>query len=210
MIKKRTLEIIKIFDKTYGTEKICYLNYNKDYELLIATMLSARCTDIRVNKITDILFKKYKSLEDYKNAKTVDIEQIIKTAGLYKTKAHNIKEMCSILLEKYNGIVPSDIEDLIKLPGVGRKTANVIRGNIYDIPSVVVDTHVNRISNRLGLTKSSDPIVIEKDLMKELPKDHWIIYNIQIITFGRTICLARNPKCNLCMLKKFCLKKEIK
>ena len=205
MIKKRTIEIIKILDKTYGTEKICYLNYKKDYELLIATILSARCTDIRVNKITEILFKKYKYLREYKRANLKDIEEIIKPAGLYKTKAQNIKKMCSILLEKYNGKVPSDINDLIKLPGVGRKTANVIRGNIFDIPCVVVDTHVSRISNRLGFTKSKNPTVIEKDLMKELPKDHWIIYNIQIITFGRTICLARSPKCNLCMLKKYCL-----
>lgn len=205
MIKKRTIEIIKILDKTYGTEKICYLNYKKDYELLIATILSARCTDIRVNKITEILFKKYKYLREYKRANLKDIEEIIKPAGLYKTKAQNIKKMCSILLEKYNGKVPSDINDLIKLPGVGRKTANVIRGNIFDIPCVVVDTHVSRISNRLGFTKSNNPTVIEKDLMKELPKDHWIIYNIQIITFGRTICLARSPKCSLCMLKKYCL-----
>ena len=205
MIKKRTIEIIKILDNTYGTEKICYLNYKKDYELLIATILSARCTDIRVNKITEILFKKYKYLREYKRANLKDIEEIIKPAGLYKTKAQNIKKMCSILLEKYNGKVPSDINDLIKLPGVGRKTANVIRGNIFDIPCVVVDTHVSRISNRLGFTKSKNPTVIEKDLMKELPKDHWIIYNIQIITFGRTICLARSPKCNLCMLKKYCL-----
>lgn len=197
-------EIIRILDETYSTEYKCYLNYSAPYELLIATILSAQCTDERVNKVTKDLFNKYKTLEDFANAKQEELEKDIYSTGFYKNKAKNIIGATNKILKDFNGQVPSKLEDLLKLDGVGRKTANVIRGNIYYEPSIVVDTHVKRISKKLGLTKSSDPTKIEFELMEILPKDHWILYNIQIITHGRKICTARNPKCLECPLNKVC------
>ena len=203
-MKKRTREIIERLDNAYGTEYICYLNHENAWQLLIATMLSAQCTDARVNIVTKDLFRKYKSIDDFANASLSELEQDIKSTGFYHNKAKNIISCCRDLRDKFAGEVPSDIESLTSLAGVGRKTANVIRGNIFHEPSVVVDTHVKRISNKLGLSKESDPEKIEYDLMKELPKDHWILYNIQIITFGRSICTARAPKCEECFLTKYC------
>lgn len=171
-------------------------------------MLSAQCTDARVNLVTADLFQKYDTLEKFASADLKELEQDIKPTGFYHNKAKNIIACTKDLLYKFGGEVPRSLEDLTSLAGVGRKTANVIRGNIYHDPSVVVDTHVKRISRRLGLTKNEDPEKIEMDLMKELPKDHWILYNIQIITFGRSICTARSPKCEQCFLQKYC--KEFK
>lgn len=204
MIKKRTKEILEKLDERYGTEYVCYLEHRNAQELLIATILSAQCTDARVNIVTKDLFVKYPDIYAFAKADLTELENDIRPTGFYHNKAKNIIACAKMLCEKYNGEVPSDIEELIKLPGVGRKTANVIRGNIYHIPSIVVDTHVKRISNRLSLTKETDPEKIEFDLMKVLPKDHWILYNIQIITFGRSICLARSPKCSECFLTKYC------
>ena len=197
-----------ILDEQYGREYVCYLNYETPWQLLIATMLSAQCTDARVNIVTADLFQKYDTLEKFANADLKELEQDIKPTGFYHNKAKNIIACTRDLLYKFGGEVPRSLEDLTSLAGVGRKTANVIRGNIYHDPSVVVDTHVKRISRRLGLTKNEDPEKIETDLMKELPKDHWILYNIQIITFGRSICTARSPKCEQCFLQKYC--KEFK
>ena len=197
-----------IRDRQYGREYVCYLNYETPWQLLIATMLSAQCTDARVNIVTADLFQKYDTLEKFANADLKELEQDIKPTGFYHNKAKNIIACTRDLLYKFGGEVPRSLEDLTSLAGVGRKTANVIRGNIYHDPSVVVDTHVKRISRRLGLTKNEDPEKIETDLMKELPKDHWILYNIQIITFGRSICTARSPKCEQCFLQKYC--KEFK
>ena len=205
---KRTAEILKRLDEAYGTEYVCYLNHETPWQLLIATMLSAQCTDARVNIVTADLFQKYDTLEKFANADLKELEQDIKPTGFYHNKAKNIIACTRDLLYKFGGEVPRSLEDLTSLAGVGRKTANVIRGNIYHDPSVVVDTHVKRISRRLGLTKNEDPEKIETDLMKELPKDHWILYNIQIITFGRSICTARSPKCEQCFLQKYC--KEFK
>lgn len=170
----------------------------------------AECTvyGARVNIVTADLFQKYDTLEKFANADLKELEQDIKPTGFYHNKAKNIIACTKDLLYKFGGEVPRSLEDLTSLAGVGRKTANVIRGNIYHDPSVVVDTHVKRISRRLGLTKNEDPEKIETDLMKELPKDHWILYNIQIITFGRSICTARSPKCEQCFLQKYC--KEFK
>lgn len=207
-MKKRTLEILEKLDGVYGTEYRCYLNYETPWQLLIATILSAQCTDARVNIVTKDLFKKYDSVEKFAAADLKELEQDIHSTGFYHNKAKNIILCCKDLMEKHNGQVPSSLEELTALAGVGRKTANVIRGNIFHEPSVVVDTHVKRISNRLGLSKNDDPVKVEIDLMKELPKDHWILYNIQIITFGRQICTARNPKCEECFLREYC--KEVK
>ena len=203
-MKKRTIEILNIIDDMYGTDMRCYLNHENAWQLLIATILSAQCTDARVNIVTDSLFKKYISIKDFANASLSELENDIKPTGFYHNKAKNIIECCKKLHYEYNDEVPSSIEELTSLSGVGRKTANVIRGNIFNEPSIVVDTHVQRISNRLALTKESDPVKIEFDLMKQLPKDHWILFNIQILTFGRERCSARNPKCEQCRLKKYC------
>ena len=201
---KRTAEILKRLDETYGTEYICYLNHETPWQLLIAVILSAQCTDARVNIVTKDLFQKYPSLEAFANADLKELEQDIHSTGFYHNKAKNIISCARTLVEKYDGEVPRELEELTALAGVGRKTANVIRGNIYHEPSVVVDTHVKRISKKLGFTKEDDPVKIEYDLMKVLPKDHWILYNIQIITLGRSICTARNPKCTECFLSDLC------
>ena len=207
-MKKRTKEILEILDEQYGREYVCYLNHETPWQLLIATMLSAQCTDARVNIVTADLFRKYDTLEKFANADLKELEQDIKPTGFYHNKAKNIIACTRDLVYQFGGEVPRSLEDLTSLAGVGRKTANVIRGNIYHDPSVVVDTHVKRISKRLGLTKNEDPEKVERDLMKELPRDHWILYNIQIITFGRSICTARSPKCEQCCLQKYC--KEFK
>jgi endonuclease-3 len=201
---KRTGEILNLLDEKYTREYKCYLNHETPWQLLIATMLSAQCTDARVNIVTKDLFQKYDSVEKFANANLIELEQDINSTGFYHNKAKNIILCSRKLLEKYHGEVPREIEELTDLAGVGRKTANVIRGNIYNEPSIVVDTHVKRISKRLGLTKEDDPEKIEYDLMKVLPKDHWILYNIQIITFGRNICFARSPKCEECFLQAYC------
>lgn len=201
---KRTKEILELLDRQYGTEYVCYLNYETPWQLLIATMLSAQCTDARVNIVTKTLFQKYDTLEKFASAKLEELEQDIKPTGFYHNKAKNIIACARRLVDVYGGEVPKDLDALTSLAGVGRKTANVIRGNIYHEPSVVVDTHVKRISGKLGLTKEEDPVKIEYDLMKKLPKDHWILWNIHIITFGRTICTARNPKCQECFLTGYC------
>ena len=203
-MKQNTQEILRLLDEKYGREYVCYLNHENAWQLLIATMLSAQCTDARVNIVTADLFRKYRSIEDFANADLKELEQDIKPTGFYHNKAKNIIECCKKLRDEFGSEVPSTLEELTSLAGVGRKTANVIRGNIFNEPSVVVDTHVKRISKKLGLTKNDDPVKIEFDLMKELPKDHWILYNIQIITLGRTICKAPTPRCEECFLQEVC------
>ena len=202
--KERVKLILELLDKEYGREYVCYLNHDNAWQLLFATILSAQCTDARVNIVTKDLFKKYPTLESFANADLKELEQDVKPTGFYHNKAKHIKDCAKDLLEKFGGEVPSDLESLVSLSGVGRKTANVIRGNIYHEPSIVVDTHVKRISGLLGLTKETDPVKIEFDLMKILPKDHWILYNIHIIRLGRTICVAGRPKCQECFLKDVC------
>ena len=202
--KERVSRIMKLLDEEYGTEYRCYLNHDNAWQLLIATILSAQCTDARVNIVTKDLFVKYPDLNAFAGADVEELEQDIKSTGFYRNKAKNIIECCRRLLTEFNGEVPKDIDELTSLAGVGRKTANVIRGNIYNIPSIVVDTHVKRISKKLGFTKEDDPVKIEYELMKVLPEDHWILYNIHIITLGRSICTARNPKCEECFLKGEC------
>lgn len=201
---ERVNRILELLAKEYGTDLICYLNHETPWQLLIAVMLSAQCTDARVNIVTAELFKKYDTLEKLAAADLKELEQDIHSTGFYHSKAKNILSCCHDLLEKFGGEVPKTIEDLTSLAGVGRKTANVIRGNIYNEPSIVVDTHVKRISRKLGLTKEENPEKIEYDLMKVLPKDSWILWNIHIITLGRTICTARSPKCDQCFLRDCC------
>lgn len=205
---ERIQKILAALDREYGTEYRCYLNHETPWQLLIAVIMSAQCTDARVNMVTADLFRKYDTLEKFANADLKEQEQDIHSTGFYHMKAKNIIACCRDLVDKHGSEVPRTIEELTALAGVGRKTANVIRGNIYNEPSIVVDTHVKRISRKLGLTKSEDPVKIEQDLMKALPRDHWILWNIHIITLGRSICIARRPKCGECFLREFCPERE--
>ncbi|MCR5542928.1 MAG: endonuclease III [Eubacterium sp.] len=205
--KERAAAVCQRLNQEYGTDLRCYLEYDpeKPWQLLFATILSAQCTDERVNKVTKDLFKKYPELEDVSGADVKEFEKDIFSIGFYRNKAKNIIACANVLLEDFDGQVPSDIESLTSLPGVGRKTANVIRGNVYGIDSIVVDTHVKRVSKLLGLTKSDDPEKIEMELMKLLPKEQWILYNFQAIAHGRKICVARRPDCSNCVLADVCL-----
>lgn len=204
VLKERIKQVLHLLDAHYEKNVKCYLHYETPWQLLIATILSAQCTDDRVNIVTKDLFQKYRNIEDFAGADLGELEKDIHSTGFYRNKAKNIVLCCRALIENHGGEVPEEIEDLTNLAGVGRKTANVVRGNIYNIPSIVVDTHVKRVSNRLGFTKHEDPVKIEFDLMKVLPKDHWIRYNTQIIAHGRAICTARKPKCPECFLLPYC------
>lgn len=208
--EERVRRILELLDQEYGTDYRCYLNHETPWQLLIAVIMSAQCADARVNIVTKDLFRKYDTLEKFAQADLKELEQDIHSTGFYHTKAKNIIACCKSLVEQYGGRVPEKMEELTALAGVGRKTANVIRGNIYNEPSIVVDTHVKRISRKLGLTKEEDPEKIEYALMKVLPKDHWILWNIHIITLGRTICTARSPKCSECFLREECPSRENK
>ena len=202
--QERITKILEQLDEHYSVQKKCWLDYDNAWQLLFATILSAQCTDARVNLVTKDLYVKYPNIEAFAKADLKELEQDIHSTGFYHNKAKNLIACANQLLDEYDGQVPSDIDQLAKLAGVGRKSANVIRGNSYDIPSIVVDTHVGRISRKLGLTKSEDPAKVEKDLEKCLPKDHWILWNIQIIAHGRSICTARSPKCEECFLAPYC------
>ena len=204
MADVRVEKILELLDNEYGKDDICYLNHENPWQLLIAVILSAQCTDARVNIVTDELFKKYDTLEKFAQADLKELEEDIHSIGFYHSKAKNIKACATRLIEVYGGEVPESIEELTSLAGVGRKTANVIRGNIFREPSIVVDTHVRRISNKLGFTDKQDPEKIEYELMEVLPRENWIRYNMQIITLGRTICTARSPKCDVCFLSEYC------
>lgn len=183
----------------------CELNYTKDYELLLATMLSAQTTDKRVNSVTDILFKKYPSIKDLANANITDIQNIIRPIGTYHKKSQNLIEIAKRLDKDYNGKLPNNREYLESLPGVGRKTANVVLSNIFNVPCIAVDTHVSRVSKRLNLAKEKDePLQIEKKLNKVFKKENLCKRHHQLVLFGRYHCLARNPKCENCKLKEIC------
>lgn len=203
-------KILSLLDAEYGTEYRCYLNYDTAWQLLIAVIMSAQCTDARVNMVTEHLFQKYDTLEKLANADQKELEQEIRSIGFYHNKAKNIIACARALVDNFGGEVPRTLEELTSLAGVGRKTANVIRGNIYHDPSIVVDTHVKRISKKLGFTKEDDPVKVEYDLMRVIPKEHWILFNIHLITLGRTICKARRPDCANCFLKEVCPSAEEK
>ena len=183
----------------------CALNYNKDYELVIAVMLSAQTTDKAVNNVTSNLFNKYKTLEEFAKANLFDVEKEIQKLGMYKVKAKNISGICSDLLNKFNGRVPSQKDLLVTLPGVGNKTANVVRAELFNIPEIAVDTHILRISKRLELANEDDtPLEVEHKLRKLFKEEQYIKLHHQLIWFGRTICKAKNPNCNECMIRNFC------
>lgn len=202
-LNSKVKTILEFLDKKYP-DAGCSLHYKNPFELLVATILSAQCTDERVNKVTNELFKRYNTPEDFANADLEDLKELVKPTGFFNNKAKNIKKMAITLVEEFDSKVPDTMDKLIKLPGVGRKTANVVLGNFYQSEGVVVDTHVKRVTQRLGMTKHTDPEKIEKDLMNILPKDRWDIFSHQIILFGRETCGARKIKCDLCSLSKIC------
>ena len=202
-LKSRTDKIRKILREIYPEVKT-ELFHENPFELLVATILSAQCTDKQVNQVAPVLFKRLKTPANFTAAPLKTIEKLIRPTGFFHNKAKNIKNCAQTLLEKHSGEVPQTLEELVKLPGVGRKTANVVLGAAFGIPGVVVDTHVARISNRLGLTVNKNPVKIEYDLMGLLPKKAWNEFSLQLIFFGRSTCMARNPKCPQCPLKKLC------
>ena len=184
------------------------LVYSNPLELLVATILSAQCTDERVNQVTPALFKKYKTAQDYAQADVSILEQEIRSTGFYRAKARNIVRCCQRLVEEYHGQIPDTLEELVTLPGVWRKTANVILGNCFGKPAIVVDTHVKRVSQRLGLTRSNDPDEIEQDLARIIPKERWTVGSHQLLLHGRYVCKARRPNCSQCGLFRICTWKE--
>lgn len=204
---ERAEKIREILDGLYPDVK-CTLNYSNPLEMLIATQLSAQCTDARVNIITEKLFKKYTTAEDYANANLSELEEDIRSAGFYKNKAKNIIATSRRILEVYEGNVPDTMEDLLTLPGTGRKTANLVLGDIYKKPAVVVDTHCIRLSNRLGLVSETDPVKIEFQLKKLLPPDYQLRFCHQLVNHGRLVCTARKPKCGECQLREVCKNKD--
>lgn len=207
--KERALNAIEILKKEYP-EAICSLNASNPFELLVAVRLSAQCTDARVNQVTPSLFAKYKTLDDYANANLSDVEELVKSCGFYKNKASSIIGMAKMIISDFDGKVPDNIDDLIKLPGVGRKTANLIVGDIYGKESIVVDTHMIRISNRIGLVAVKEPVKIEMALKKIIPPDEGSDFCHRIVLFGRDICTARKPKCDSCPMNNNCKKIGVK
>lgn len=205
-IEERLQGILPLLDARYGTDLKTYLHYNKEkpWQLLFSTILSAQCTDARVNMVTKDLFVKYPELEDFAKADLREMEEDIHSTGFYHHKAKSLIGAAQKLLSDYDGQLPSSIEDLTSLPGVGRKTANVVRGNVFGQASIVVDTHVKRVTNRLGLTDQTDPVKVEFDLYEVLPEDHWILINLQGIALGREICKAPKPRCGECFLTEYC------
>jgi len=201
--RKRTDKIRKILRITYPEVKT-QLHHENPFQLLIATILSAQCTDKQVNKITGNLFSKFANPSDFAQAPLSLIESLVRSTGFYRNKAKNIRGCAQALLENHNGQVPAKLEALVKLPGVGRKTANVVLGAAFNIPGIVVDTHVARISRRLQLTDHTDPVKIEFDLMDQMPKRAWNDFSLHLIYFGREFCQARKPKCSLCPLLRLC------
>jgi len=200
----RTLQTIELLEKEFADAKIA-LNYTNPLELLVATILSAQCTDERVNMVTKSLFNKYRKAEDYANADLAELEQEIKPTGFYRNKAENIKRTSQILVERFNGQVPKTMEELLELPGVARKTANIVLQNAYGVvEGIAVDTHVRRVSGRLGLAKNEAPDKIEKDLMRIVPKEKWMRITNLLIFLGRKVCVARKPHCEICVLNKIC------
>src|SRR5256886_4632120 len=203
-LKTRTEQIIKLLKRAHP-DAHCALNHSNAFELLIATILSAQCTDERVNIVTADLFRKYRKPEDYLNVPETELQQDIRATGFFRNKTRSIQGACKMLVEEFNGEVPKTMEELLRLPGVARKTANVVLGVGYGIAAgVVVDTHVTRLSRRLGLTRQKDPVKIEQDLMQLVPKKDWIIFAHLLIFHGRRICKARRPLCEECSVEKLC------
>lgn len=201
--RERALEVFHRLHKEYPDAK-CSLDYRNPLELMVATILSAQCTDERVNVVTKDLFKEFKKAEDYVNKPREQLEKAIQSCGFYRQKAKSIATACDMLVKEHGGKVPQDLDALTRLPGVGRKTANVILGNAYGVPGITVDTHCGRLSRRLGFTKHTDPVKVEMDLQKVWPQEHWTLYSHLMIYHGRAICQSRKPRCSLCVVRDLC------
>lgn len=202
--KKEIIDIIETLKNTYPDAK-CSLNFNTPFELLVSVMLSAQCTDERVNKTTPNIFNKYSTPYDFANIDIKELENLIHPCGFFKTKAQHLKQCAQKIVHNHNGMVPNSMEELMKLPGIGRKSANVIMLNAFNSPcGIAVDTHAKRISNKVGLSKNSDPSKIEQDLLKQIPKEYLKDINHLFVYHGRNICMARTPKCKDCPINKYC------
>lgn len=203
------LETLSLF-KRYYPDAHCALNHTNPFELLVATVLSAQCTDERVNLVTPALFKKYPTPQKMAKAPIADLEELVRSTGFYKNKAKNLKAAATLLSERYQGQIPQDIEALVQLPGVGRKTANVVLGNAFGIASgIVVDTHVTRLSRRLGWVRTENAVLIEKQLCKRVPEEDWVMFSHYLISHGRAVCKARKPACHHCFLEETCPRKGV-
>lgn len=202
-IKARAAKIRKILRSLYPEVKP-QLHFRNPFELLLATILSSQCTDKQVNRVTPKLFHQLKSPQDFARASLEEIEALIRSTGFYRNKAKNIKACCRVLMETHGGRVPNRLDELVELPGVGRKTANVVLGAVFERPGIVVDTHVKRVSRRLGFTENSDPVKIEFDLMAIIPRKDWSDFSLRLIFFGRQTCTGRKPKCPVCLLDPLC------
>lgn len=200
---RKARAVVEILDRHYPDAR-CSLEFRNPLQLLIATILSAQCTDERVNMVAPGLFRKYPSARAYAETPQEELEADIHSTGFYRNKAKNIIAACAILEREHGGEVPADLDVLVKLPGIGRKTANVVLGNAFGIPGIVVDTHVARVSNRLGLSANRDPEKIERDLMEVVPRERWVLFCHQLIQHGRAVCQARKPKIAVCPLRELC------
>lgn len=203
--KQRLLKIIEIFKHTYS-DADCTLEYQNPLQLLISTQLAAQCTDKRVNIVAKDLYQKYRDVYDFANADELELQNDIKSTGFFRNKAKNIIGCCKMLISDFGGEVPSDMDDLLRLPGVGRKTANLVRGDYFGIPGIVVDTHATRLSNRMGFTQNKEPAKIEQDLLRLVPKEYQTSFCHQLVYHGREYCDARKPKCNICPINLLCPK----
>lgn len=202
-LKKRVKKIIGVLAKAIPDSEIA-LKFSNPLQLLIATILSAQCTDVKVNQVTPVLFKKYRSARDYAEADLAELEEEIRPTGFYRNKARSVQRCCQELVKRFGGDVPKTLEELVTLPGVGRKTANVVLGNAFETPGIVVDTHVHRVSLRIGLTKNDDPVKIEFDLMEIAPQKEWTHFSNLLIWHGRKTCVAGKPHCGICPIRQWC------
>lgn len=202
--QNRAKAIIKALKKLYP-DAHCALDHSSVWELLVATMLSAQCTDVRVNQVTPALFKRFPNISDYAYADINEIEVLVHSTGFYKNKSKNIRAAASMILEKHEGQVPKTMEELVNIPGVGRKTANVVLGNYYGVPALTVDTHMIRLNKLFGFSNSQDAVKVEFQLMKLIPKKDWVEYTHLVIHHGRMVCIARRPRCHECAIQKLCL-----
>lgn len=200
---RRARHVARVLRDTYP-EADCELDFTTAWELLVATVLSAQCTDKRVNEVTPVLFARYPDVTDFAGAERTELEEIIRSTGFFRAKAESLQAMATIICEEFDGEVPDRLEDLITLPGVGRKTANVVLGYAYDIPGITVDTHVGRLARRLGWTKQTDPVAVEQDLMKLFPRKDWTVLSQDLIWHGRRCCHARKPACGACAVARWC------
>jgi endonuclease-3 len=204
-IRKRARRIIRLLARQHPDAR-CALDYENPLQLLIATILSAQCTDVRVNMVTPALFARFPDAKAFANADRAELETAIQSTGFFRNKARNITECCKQIVAEHRGKVPGTMEELVNLPGIGRKTANVILGNAFNVPGITVDTHVSRLSHRMGLTTHTDPAKIERDLMQIIPKKEWTMFSHRMIFHGRQVCFARKPNCSGCVLNKVCPK----